>query len=469
MPSTTPIFIFLLLPTFMIFYHGLLFVENKLQLSFSPAKYALILMSLLVFSVLHISTLVFICAYIMVIYILAIIISRHRGSIRARLVLNLGICFVLAVLIFYVSIPDELIASTHLYILSKLQHVRFLGVSFISFSAISYLVDVAAGEKSGTLADFMVYLLFFPKVFSGPIVLWKDFEIARGIKPQQDLNLFIAGIDRLLIGLAKKLIIADAFSDVLSHIDNQIDTGTAYVVLIFYGLQIYVDFSAYSDIAIGLARMCGYQLCENFRLPYQATSIADFWRRWHISLGAWFRTYVYIPLGGNRRGRRRTLINIAVVFLLTGIWHGMGWGYLLWGMMHGLGVILDRFHFMQKLPTAVRRMGTLLVVFVGWLFFYFNNLRDTLAFLPKLFGYYDASMVVATYRLYLPRKMLILTMLTLLCALFVREEWLQVAKQLISRSKPVYVLYHLGLLLLAILVAVFAVNQSYQPFIYFQY
>ncbi len=470
MPSTSTIFIFLILPVFLIVYHTVLMLERRFDSKFSLGKYLVLALNLLIFSVGDAKRIKFILLYALLIYVGGILIKVVKYPLLKKSVLFVGVSLVLAVLVLHVGISAETVKTWVTFnLIARIKAVEFLGVSFISFTAISYLVDVSKGQPAGSFADFFVYLLFFPKVFSGPIVLWRDFELAQGQKPVQDLDLFISGIDRFVIGLAKKVIIADAYGEMFRYMNENIDMGTAYLIVIYFGVQIYVDFSAYSDMAIGLGRMCGYQIAENFRLPYQATSLADFWRRWHISLGAWFRNYVYFPLGGSRRGKIRTIINVAVVFFLTGIWHGVGIGYLLWGMMHGLGVIFDRFAFMQRVPQFIRRVLTLLVVFLGWMFFFFGDFDHTMAFLPKLIGHYDRAAVLATYHLYLSPKLVTLTIGSLLCSLFYKQEWTEYGRKLIERKQAIYVVYQLGILVLAIVACMFLVNQSYQPFLYFQY
>ncbi|MGN0789741.1 MAG: MBOAT family O-acyltransferase, partial [Christensenellales bacterium] len=243
-----------------------------------------------------------------------------------------------------------------------------LGISFITFSAISYLADIYKGKaESGNLIDCLLYMTFFPKVVSGPIVLWRDFK--EQIRSKDiNFNNFVEGLNRLMIGFAKKLILADTFGACIASATGAIDIPTAFGVSILFMLQIYYDFSGYSDIAIGLSKMLGIGVKENFNFPYLSTSISDFWRRWHVSLGTWFREYVYIPLGGNRKGTKRTIINIAIVFLLTGIWHGAGWTYILWGAINGFCNIIEKLiadkKFYVKTPTVIKWVLTMAITFV---------------------------------------------------------------------------------------------------------
>lgn len=219
-----------------------------------------------------------------------------------------------------------------------------LGISFLSFSAISYLVDIYREKaRADSFIDCLLYLSFFPKVISGPIVLWKEFETEITGR-RTELEDAVCGFNRIMTGFIKKLILADQFGLCVSRIPlYEVDIISVCGGTLLYMLQIYYDFSAYSDIAIGLSRLFGFHFRENFDFPYRSRSISEFWRRWHISLGTWFREYVYFPMGGSRKGQGRTLINLAVVFALTGLWHGSTKNYILWGMINGGMVLTERF------------------------------------------------------------------------------------------------------------------------------
>ena len=259
-----------------------------------------------------------------------------------------------------------------------------LGISFFTFSVLSYVFDVYRGraEVQKNFLDFTLYVTFFPKVTSGPIVQYQDMAAQlrdRSMAPAK----FGAGISLFLVGLGKKVLIADNLGATFSAISglSAMSAGTAWLGMILYSLQLYFDFSGYSDMAIGLAKCFGFDFAKNFDYPYLSTSISEFWRRWHISLGAWFRDYVYIPLGGNRCSKRRQLINLAVVWLLTGLWHGSAWNFVLWGVYHGIFVILEKFvlkDFLPKIPKALRIFITVLLVFFGWVLFFSPSLMGAI-------------------------------------------------------------------------------------------
>lgn len=232
----------------------------------------------------------------------------------------------------------------------------------------------------------------FPQLIAGPIVRYKDVneEISKRVINNNDIE---EGIKRFIIGFFKKVFIANSMGNMADPIFSSVSVGDistvcAWLGAICYTLQIYYDFSAYSDMAIGIGRILGFHFLENFNLPYKSQSIQEFWRRWHISLSSWFRDYVYIPLGGNRKGTVRTYFNLAVVFFLTGLWHGAAWQFIVWGAYHGLFLILERLGLQKilgKFPRPIRHIYTLLVVIVGWVFFRADNLNLALRYIKNMF------------------------------------------------------------------------------------
>jgi alginate O-acetyltransferase complex protein AlgI len=275
-----------------------------------------------------------------------------------------------------------------------------IGISFYTFHAISYLVDIYRrnAKPNRSLVDYSLYIMLFPQLVAGPIIRYKDIhtQLAQRTSTIDDIN---AGIVRFAMGLAKKVLVANQLGLVADAGFNvpatQIGPVVAWVSLACYTLQIYFDFSGYSDMAIGLARMFGFRFPENFNYPYTATSIQDFWRRWHISLSTWFRDYVYIPLGGNRRGERRTLLNLWIVFLLTGLWHGAAWNFVIWGAVHGFFLMIERLAAHSRaplnVPVVVRRIYTVLVVMLAWVFFRASSLDQAVQFLQALAGHWPKA------------------------------------------------------------------------------
>ncbi len=267
-----------------------------------------------------------------------------------------------------------------------------MGISFFTFSAISYLVDVYRGEApvQNNLLKFAVYITFFPKILSGPIVRYTDFY-EQIEKPKISVESLRSGAMMFLAGLMKKVLLADrlgvAFGELTaSGVET---TSAAWLGVLFFSLQLYFDFSGYSDMAIGLARMFGFEIDENFNYPYTSENVSVFWRRWHISLGEWFKHYVYFPLGGSRVGTARIVINIMVVWTLTGLWHGSTVSFLFWGLYNGGLVLLDKFvvgKYLAKLPVAVRVAITVFVVCMGWVFFFSPSLGASFLYFGRLLG-----------------------------------------------------------------------------------
>ncbi len=349
-----------------------------------------------------------------------------------------------------------------------------LGISFITFSAISYLVDVYKQKATaGSFIDCALYISFFPKIISGPIVLWRNFQGQIG-SFSCTLEQSIEGINRIIIGFAKKVILADMFGKCLVSIGVvNIDWLTAVGALVLYMLQIYYDFAGYSDIAIGLSKLFGLHFNNNFNFPYRSKSITEFWRRWHISLGAWFREYVYIPLGGNRKGLKRTLINLGIVFLLTGIWHGVGKNYLIWGGINAFFVILERVikgkRFYQKIPDFIKYICTMLIIIIFWLFFRFESLEQVVDFMKVLLGITKFSKIPYTWQYFYDAQMLTLMVVGILGATVFGGEKVKALYSKFVETKVGYIVQEVLLLALFVLAILFMVNSTYSPFIYFQY
>ncbi len=269
-----------------------------------------------------------------------------------------------------------------------------IGISFYTFQILSYVVDVYRGriEPQRNLVSLAVYISMFPQLVAGPIVRYET--VCAQLKDRRvTAEAFAEGLSRMVIGLGKKVLLANQMAlaaDAVFRPDSGASGGVLWIGAICYSLQIYFDFSGYSDMAIGIGRMFGFNFPENFNEPYLADSITDFWRRWHISLSSWFREYVYIPLGGNRRGPARQIFNLLVVWILTGLWHGASWNFALWGLYYGMLLILEKFllkNALRRLPSIIRHLLTLLLVLFGWILFRVENpdalgmvLREMLSF-----------------------------------------------------------------------------------------
>ena len=328
-----------------------------------------------------------------------------------------------------------------------------IGISFYIFQAMSYLIDVCRREVEvqKNVLTFGTYVTLFPQLIAGPIVRYRD--VAEMLESRREnLPQFSRGVQRFVVGLSKKVLLANTFGAAWNALQVTTGTAAAWLGLLCYTLQIYFDFSGYSDMAIGLGQLFGFTFLENFNYPYISASITEFWRRWHISLSTWFKEYVYIPLGGNRKGLARQIFNILVVWLLTGLWHGASWNFVLWGGYYAALLILEKCWLLkagEKLPLLLRRMLTMVLVMLSWALFYFENLGALGAFLGRLF----TAIPSAGIAFYLP-----VTALGCLCA-----------TPALKRVKlPDGVRWGLCVVLLLLCVASLA-RQSYNPFIYFRF
>ena len=363
-----------------------------------------------------------------------------RGVLIVGVVLNLGMLgfFKYGTFFFGSAFPDIPLP---------------IGISFYIFQAMSYLIDVCRREVEvqKNVLTFGTYVTLFPQLIAGPIVRYRD--VAEMLESRREnLPQFSRGVQRFVVGLSKKVLLANTFGSAWNALQVTPGTAAAWLGLLCYTLQIYFDFSGYSDMAIGLGQLFGFTFLENFNYPYISASVTEFWRRWHISLSTWFKEYVYIPLGGNRKGLARQIFNILVVWLLTGLWHGASWNFVLWGGYYAALLILEKCWLLkagEKLPLVLRRMVTMVLVMLGWALFYFENLGDLGAFLGRLF----TAVPSAGIAFYLP-----VTALGCLCA-----------TPALKRVKlPDGVRWMLCVVLLLLCVASLA-RQSYNPFIYFRF
>ena len=340
------------------------------------------------------------------IMILSILINYSVGVLidysknNARFILAVGVTLNLAILFlfkyfnfFFDNINRILdLVGTNKLSLDKI-HLP-IGISFFTFQGISYIVDVYRKHAKAQYNPIKIglYISLFPQLIAGPIVRYTT--IMNQIDERRTtLNQLFDGIKRFIIGFAKKVIIANGVAQIADAIFasnfGEISTVAAWVGVLSYTLQIYFDFSGYSDMAIGLGKMMGFDFEENFNFPYVARSIRDFWRRWHISLSTWFRDYLYIPLGGNKKGEFRTYINLIIVFTLTGFWHGASWSFMFWGLFHGFFLILERIGLSKLLASLfkpLQHIYVLLVVMISWVFFRVEDFGDALNYLSVLFG-----------------------------------------------------------------------------------
>lgn len=350
-----------------------------------------------------------------------------------------------------------------------------LGISFIIFQSISYLTDVYRKEVTAqkNIISIALYFSFFPQLVTGPIVRYHQVEVQLKER-KMNVDGIVYGIKRFIIGLGKKVIIADclgqAVDTILGFDSSQWGSSFAWFVLIGYSLQIYFDFSGYTDMALGMGRAFGFELPENFNLPYTSKSVQEFWRRWHITLSSWFRDYVYIPLGGNRKGKIRTYINLSIVFLLTGLWHGASWNFVFWGLWHGAFVLLERAWLGQKLKNSkipiVNYVYTNAVAFVGWMFFRIASLPQAFHLIKLLFVPTAVDSRLTTYYFINQYSLTVLAAGILLCGPL-PVLYRRISTKFNKRVKGVLEFAGLSLVLVYALSQV--VSSTYSAFIYQQF
>lgn len=315
--------------------------------------------------------------------------KRRKTFFILCLVLNIGCLFVFKYLTFTVSLITGSLGIDY-----AIKNIGLpLGISFFIFQAMSYVIDIYCGtiNPNKSLTGFACYISMFPQLVAGPIVRYTD--IAAQLQSRTiSFPRFASGVERFAFGLAKKVLIANhvaIFADTVFSLKPELLTSSlAWVGVLCYTIQIYYDFSGYSDMAIGIGRMLGFDFKENFLFPYAAISMQDFWRRWHISLSTWFRDYLYIPLGGNRKGIVRTYINLCIVFVLCGLWHGAALNFILWGIYHGIFLIIERigkFNFTKH--SSLGRTYTIFAILFGWLLFRAESFEQIVNFLQAMFGF----------------------------------------------------------------------------------
>lgn len=356
-----------------------------------------------------------------------------------------------------------------------------IGISFYTFQGISYLTDVYRGQvKAQTnFVRLGTYIALFPQLIAGPIIRYHEIEPQLSQRDFSWENLY-QGIQRFCLGLARKILIANQLAliadDIFARAPGTITSATAWLGALVYALQIYYDFAGYSDMAIGLGRMFGFRFPENFNFPYLATSIRDFWRRWHITLSAWFKDYLYIPLGGNRKGKGRTYLNLYIVFFLTGLWHGASWTFVVWGLMHGTLMVVERLGFdrlLEKSYQPLRHLYTLLMVVVAWVFFRADSLDYAVTFVGRMFSFQGGGLspFMAYYRqpLYWVVGIIALLGATPLFDWLNRQWKAAVCNGNRCMSHLRYWSVMIGMVAVLFISCCFLVTGGYNPFIYFRF
>ncbi|MGN8876718.1 MBOAT family O-acyltransferase [Pseudoflavonifractor sp. HCP28S3_F10] len=469
---SSSVFLFLFLPLVLLGYYGLCAPLGRLR---RPAQNLLLLCASLLFYAWGEPWFVLVMmASILANYGFGLWVAARKGRGRSTrlpivcaLVCNLGLLFIFKYLVFVLTQLNRLGFQF------LIPGIRLpLGISFFTFQALSYVLDVNRGRGAVQKNPLKVglYISFFPQLIAGPIVKYET--VAEEIDSRRENWAdFSSGICRFLVGLGKKILLANQLAVIADFAyglsPDQLSTGMAWLGCISYTLQIYFDFSGYSDMAIGLGRMFGFHFLENFNYPYLSTSITEFWRRWHISLSTWFRDYVYFPLGGSRvDSAAKHIRNLFVVWLLTGVWHGANWTFLFWGLFYFVLLVLEKYgHLGRRWPTALRWLYTIFMVNLGWVFFRADSLGAALSYLRAMFtpaaGWWNgyATLFLMENRFVLPAAVV---------SAFPVARW--VSRRAQSLRGPAAaardVIYPLALMALYLVCASFIIKGTYNPFIY---
>jgi len=403
-------------------------------------------------------------------YIFGILMDKYKK--HSKIFLILSICASAGILIYF-KYMNFLIQNINLWLTNKIDFIYVvlpIGISFYTFQLISYTIDVYRGEAKvqKNILKLAMYIALFPQLIAGPIVRYTTIE--EEIENRKySFEKFALGVRRFVIGLGKKVLIANVLGEITNIFLTSNDSSVLFYWLyaIANMLQIYFDFSGYSDMAIGLGKMFGFEFLENFNYPYIATSVTDFWRRWHISLSTWFRDYIYIPLGGNRVSKIKWFRNIMIVWLLTGLWHGAAWNFIFWGLYFGILLIIEKVFlgkYLEKIPKTLTRIYVLLIVAISFIIFSGEGIEQILQNIGGLVGI-NASNIVSAESLYYFKSYFVVLLIGIIGSTpilknFVNSEKIQ---KITNVLEPIY------LLLIFVICTSYIIDGSFNPFLYFRF
>ena len=402
-------------------------------------------------------------------------IEKHRNQpitkfyLAVSVIINLGLLAIFKYSGFFISTVNSVFGLS----LPEPAFSLPIGISFYTFQTMSYSIDVYRGNVKAqkSFMNFLMFVSLFPQLIAGPIVRYSDIEDQIS-KRTVTTEAFSAGTTRFMAGLGKKVLIANYAGSLATSLLKDIDSAAVMSVwfgVLFYAFQIYFDFSGYSDMAIGLGKMFGFDYPENFKYPYISTSITEFWRRWHITLSSFFRDYVYIPLGGNRVGVPRQILNLLIVWGLTGLWHGASWNFVLWGLYYFFFLCLEKFilkKFFDKIPSPIRWLYSMSVVLVGWMIFYFDDFQTLITAFSVAFGHAGNAFTDPV-----SETLVINNVPFILIAAIASTPVLNVIRRLVEKSSPLTesilrIVYNIVMLILCV---ASLVGSTYNPFLYFRF
>lgn len=471
MVFVSPIFIFIFLPLVLICY-----ALAELTKTTWIKNLTLLLFSLLFYAWGGAGYLFLLLLSIVVNYVFGRILERetHRKKVLIlSIIYNAGILFVFKYFNFFVDSVQNTARFIHIDLAFAVPAITLpIGISFFTFQIMSYIFDVYKRrvEVQKNIFDLALYIMLFPQLIAGPIVRYID--INKEINSRRtDTDMIHDGLVRFMIGFNKKIFLANGMgyvADAIFYDVSFVNTPYAWLGVVCYALQIYLDFSSYSDMAIGLGKLFGFHFLDNFDYPYLSASIKEFWRRWHISLSSWFRDYVYIPLGGNRRGTWATYKNLLIVFILTGFWHGASWTFVIWGLFHGIFLILERGRlgeFLQKIPKAARHIYTMVVVLIGWVFFRCDSIADALVYIKAMFVFDLSNMHYLGITEYLDKEFYFLLAISLVGCLPI----IPALQKRFGKYPALGCIADAGLLGIFAFAVFYMVGADFNPFIYFRF
>lgn len=412
---------------------------------------------------------------ILVNYIFGRLMDKNRGrQKRMKLLLVLSVVIDLGLLSVF-KYTDFVITNINAIFGSSFDLLNIalpIGISFYTFQAMSYTIDVYRDDVrvQKNLIDFGMYITMFPQLIAGPIVRYADVQDQLADRSVTTAD-FSEGVMRFVVGLGKKVLLANQMGAVWSDVyalGGDVSALMAWTGAIAYTFQIYFDFSGYSDMAIGLGRMFGFKFPENFRYPYQSVSITDFWRRWHITLSTWFKEYLYIPLGGNRRGLARQALNLLIVWSLTGFWHGAGWNFVMWGLYYFVILFIEKLFLLKaldKLPKFFRHVYALLLIIIGWVIFASDDVSVLLPYLGSMFGANGAIGGMDVYTLLTKAALLVICCIA--STELPKKLFLSAAGAM--NEKAAFTLKSVLTIALLALSMILLIGDSYNPFLYFRF
>ncbi|WP_394867490.1 MBOAT family O-acyltransferase [Paraclostridium bifermentans] len=410
-------------------------------------------------------------------YLIGLLINKYRrNKIKSKRIFIFAVLVNLGILGFfkYYGFVIENINSVFSLNIGYNQLPLPIGISFYTFQTLSYVIDVYLDKVKvqKSLISFGLYVTMFPQLVAGPIVRYTDIDYQLKHRTHS-MNKFGEGVDRFIQGLSKKVLLANnigmIFTSIQQYDASEISVLTAWLAIAAYTLQLYFDFSGYSDMAIGLGKMLGFDFIENFNYPYISKSVTEFWRRWHISLGSWFREYVYIPLGGNRCSTIFQLRNLCIVWFLTGLWHGADWNFILWGLYYGLILIIEKFllkDILERMPSFIQHIYTMVLVMIGWTFFGIESIQKSLEYIKVMFFLNGNKIIDSTFIYYLHTNLILLIILILCSTPIVNKVFKKIIKN--GRMEGVTLAVTVQFVLLFLSIA-YLVNETYNPFLYFRF